>query len=158
MLLVVYMIRSKFNMKYSRSILISIGFTIINSIVASIILTTTIIGFIYLVGKTENLGFIYTLLLVIFLECIFLFILWWERVYMKKNLNDISLKSICTIEVLCLFVGALTMNAMSILFFVYILPLSIFNFTVKNTKSLLWLYCFNSILLLAIIILSMVLL
>jgi hypothetical protein len=145
-------------MKYSRSIFISIGFTIINSIVASIILTTTIIGFIYLVGKTENLGFIYTLLLVIFLECIFLFILWWERVYMKKNLNDMSLKSTCTIEVLCLFAGALTMNAMGILFFVYILPLSILNFNIKRTKSLIFTYCFNSILLLTIILLSMLLL
>jgi hypothetical protein len=51
----------------------------------------------------------------------------------------------------------LTMNAIGILFFIYIFPLSIFNFTVKNTKSLLWLYCFNSILLLATIILSMLL-
>jgi len=138
-------------------ILITIIFTIINTIIASIILITTIIGFIYLVGKTENLGFIYTLLLVIFLECIFLFILWGERVYMKQNLDDMSLKLIWVIEGLCLFVGALTMNAIGILFFIYIFPLSIFNFTVKNTKSLLWLYCFNSILLLATIILSMLL-
>jgi len=43
------------------------------------------------------------------------------------------------------------------IFFVYILPLSIFNVIIKNTKSLLLVYCFNSFLLLAIIMLSMLL-
>jgi hypothetical protein len=148
--------KTSINFKIIFGVILSV---IVNSIIAGGILFTTAISFIYLVGKTETLGFIYSLLLFIFLEGIFLFILWIERSYLKKSLDidNISLKSIWIIEVFCLFVGALSMNSIGIIFFVYILPLSIFNVIIKNTKSLLFMYCFSSFLLLAIIMLSMLL-
>ncbi len=144
-------------MKHKQLILISIIFTIMNGIVASGLLIITVIGFIYLVGKTESLGIIYTLLLVIGLEVIFLGVLWRDRVYMKQYIGDISLTSIWIIQAVCLFGAAITMNALGLLFFGYILPLTIYNFTVKNIKSLIALYWFNSLLVLITILIAFLL-